>query len=122
MVVLSLKGSLDMAGIGTTTTTPTTEFRKRSKSRRIVFSERNYLTLRELGHTGDSFNDVISKLLLIYRAYHEQQQQQRLQQLVEGHQLHNKVEDEKEQELNNLPLYGHQNKYGNYGFSATPVF
>jgi hypothetical protein len=65
MVVLSLKGSLDMAGIGTTTTTtPTTEFRKRSKSRRIVISERNYLTLRELGHTGDSFNDVISKLLL----------------------------------------------------------
>jgi predicted CopG family antitoxin len=29
----------------------------------IVLDERNYLTLKRLGNAGDSFNDVISRLL-----------------------------------------------------------
>jgi predicted CopG family antitoxin len=29
----------------------------------ICISETNYRLLKELGHTGDSFNDVLSKLL-----------------------------------------------------------
>jgi predicted CopG family antitoxin len=50
--------------------------------KRIVISERNYLALKMLGYAGDSFNDVISKLLRIERSYqemkkqHEEQQQQ----------------------------------------------
>jgi predicted CopG family antitoxin len=31
--------------------------------RHITVDERNYLTLKRLGSAGDSFNDVISKLL-----------------------------------------------------------
>jgi predicted CopG family antitoxin len=31
--------------------------------RHITVDERNYLTLKRLGSTGDSFNDVISRLL-----------------------------------------------------------
>jgi len=34
-----------------------------SKSRHIVVSELNYENLKELGRKGDSFDDVISKLL-----------------------------------------------------------
>jgi hypothetical protein len=33
-----------------------------------------------LGYAGDSFNDVISKLLLIQRSYHKKQQQPQMQQ------------------------------------------
>jgi hypothetical protein len=33
-----------------------------------------------LGYAGDSFNDVISKLLRIQRSYQEKQQQQQMQQ------------------------------------------
>jgi hypothetical protein len=55
------------------------ERRKRSRLRRIVVSERNYFALKELGHAGDSFNDVISKLLRIQRNYQEKQQQQEQQ-------------------------------------------
>ena len=50
--------------------------------KRIVISERNYLALKMLGYAGDSFNDVISKMLRIERSYqemkkqHEEQQQQ----------------------------------------------
>jgi predicted CopG family antitoxin len=53
-----------------------------SRFKRIVISERNYLALKMLGYAGDSFNDVISKLLRIERSYqemkkqHEEQQQQ----------------------------------------------
>jgi len=47
------------------------ERRKRLKLKRIVVSERNYLALKMLGHAGDSFNDVISKLLRIERIYQE---------------------------------------------------
>jgi predicted CopG family antitoxin len=49
--------------------------RKRSRFKRIVISERNYLALKKLGYAGDSFNDVISKLLRIQRNYQENQQQ-----------------------------------------------
>lgn len=33
------------------------------KSRHIVVSELNYGKLKELGHKGDSFDDIIAKLL-----------------------------------------------------------
>jgi predicted CopG family antitoxin len=51
-----------------------------SKFKRIVISERNYLTLKSLGYAGDSFNDVISKLLRIERRYQEMKKQQQEQQ------------------------------------------
>ena len=47
--------------------------------KRIVVSERNYLALKMLGHAGDSFNDVISKLLRIERSYKEMKQQEEQQ-------------------------------------------
>ena len=68
--------------MATVVTTTAAERRKRSRLKRIVVSERNYLALKELGRAGDSFNDVISKLLRIERSYqemkkqHEEQQQQ----------------------------------------------
>ena len=37
-------------------------------------------SLMGLGHADDSFNDVISKLLLIQRSYQEKQQQPQMQQ------------------------------------------
>jgi hypothetical protein len=52
------------------------EGRKRSRFKRIVVSEHNYLALKMLGHAGDSFNDVISKLLRIERSYKEMKKQQ----------------------------------------------
>jgi predicted CopG family antitoxin len=52
----------------------------RSKLKRIVISERNYLALKRLGYAGDSFNDVISKLLRIERSYQEMKKQQEEQQ------------------------------------------
>jgi hypothetical protein len=64
-------------------TTTAAERRKGSRLKRIVISERNYLALKMLGYAGDSFNDVISKLLRIERSYqemkkkqHEEEQQQ----------------------------------------------
>lgn len=56
------------------------ERRKRLKLKRIVVSERNYLALKMLGHAGDSFNDVISKLLRIERSYEEMKKQQQEEQ------------------------------------------
>ena len=50
--------------------------RKRSRLKRIVISEHNYLALKRLGYAGDSFNDVISKLLRIERSYQEMKKQQ----------------------------------------------
>lgn len=47
------------------------ERRKRLKLKRIVISEHNYLALKKVGYAGDSFNDVISRLLQVYRAYKE---------------------------------------------------
>jgi predicted CopG family antitoxin len=55
------------------------ERRKRLKLKRIVVSERNYFALKTLGHAGDSFNDVISKLLRIERNYQEMKKQQEQQ-------------------------------------------
>jgi len=58
------------------------ERRKRLKLKRIVVSEHNYQALKKVGYAGDSFNDVVSRLLQVYRAYkekrelEEQQQQQ----------------------------------------------
>lgn len=43
--------------------TTSAERRKRLKLKRIVVSEQNYIALKKPRHTGDSFNDVISKLL-----------------------------------------------------------
>ncbi|MGH9975727.1 MAG: antitoxin VapB family protein [Nitrososphaeraceae archaeon] len=34
-----------------------------SKYKNICVSESNYKTLKEMGHAGDSFNDVLTKLL-----------------------------------------------------------
>ncbi len=59
-----------------TTTTVASERRKRLRLKRIVVSERNYIALKRLGHAGDSFNDVISKLLRIQRNYQEKQLQE----------------------------------------------
>lgn len=44
---------------------------KRTQLKRIVVSEHNYLALKKLGYAGDSFNDVISRLLRIERNYRE---------------------------------------------------
>ena len=56
------------------------ERRKKLKLKRIVISEHNYLALKMLGHAGDSFNDVISKLLRIERSHKEMKKQQEEQQ------------------------------------------
>ena len=52
------------------------ERRKRLKLKRIVVSEHNYLALKKVGYAGDSFNDVVSKLLRVYRAYQEEKKKQ----------------------------------------------
>jgi hypothetical protein len=52
------------------------ERRQRLKLKRIVISQHNYLALKKLGYAGDSFNDVISKLLRIERSYQEMKKQQ----------------------------------------------
>src|SRR5215216_2093861 len=54
--------------------------RRSSRFKRIVISERNYLALKKLGYAGDSFNDVISKLLRIEGIYQEMKKQQEEQQ------------------------------------------
>jgi hypothetical protein len=56
----------------------------RSKSRRIVISEHNYLSLREMGKTGDTFNDVIIRLLRTHRLYQEEKQRQLLEEEKAG--------------------------------------
>lgn len=56
------------------------ESRKRLKLKRIVISEHNYLALKKLGYAGDSFNDVVSRLLRVYRAYKEEKKQEEQQQ------------------------------------------
>ena len=56
------------------------ERRKRLKLKRIVVSEHNYLALKKVGYAGDSFNDVISKLLQAYRNYKEDKKKQEEQQ------------------------------------------
>ena len=61
------------------------ERRKRLKLKRIVISEHNYLALKKVGYAGDSFNDVVSKLLQVYRAYKENKKQQEEQQQQENY-------------------------------------
>jgi predicted CopG family antitoxin len=60
----------------TTTVLTASERRKRLKLKRIVISEHNYLALKKVGYAGDSFNDVVSKLLQVYRAYKEKKEQE----------------------------------------------
>lgn len=59
-----------------TTVLTASERRKRLRLKRIVISEHNYLALKRLGQVGDSFNDVVSKILQVYRAYQEKKKQQ----------------------------------------------
>jgi predicted CopG family antitoxin len=66
--------------MSTVTAVSSAERRKRLKLKRIVVSEHTYLALKRLGYAGDSFNDVISKLLRIYWSYQEKQQEQLQQQ------------------------------------------
>ena len=54
----------------------TAERRKRLKLKRIVVSEYNYQSLKKVGYAGDSFNDVVSRLLQVYRIYQEKKNQQ----------------------------------------------
>ena len=56
------------------------ERRKRLKFKRIVVSEHNYQALKKVGYAGDSFNDVVSRLLQVYRAYQEEKKKQEEQQ------------------------------------------
>jgi predicted CopG family antitoxin len=60
------------------------ERRKRLKLKRIVVSEQNYLALKKAGYAGDSFNDVVSRLLQVYRAYREKKQQEEQQKQQEN--------------------------------------
>jgi predicted CopG family antitoxin len=57
---------------------------KRSRFKRIVISQHNYLALKRLGYAGDSFNDVVSKLLRIEKIYQEMKKQQQEEQQQEG--------------------------------------
>jgi len=66
--------------VATITTTTASERRKRLKLKRIVISEHNYLVLKKVGYAGDSFNDVVSKLLRVYRIYQEKKQKEEQQQ------------------------------------------
>lgn len=66
------------------TTITASERRKRLKLKRIVISEHNYLALKRLGQAGDSFNNVVSRLLQVYRAYQEKQQEEEHQQRQEN--------------------------------------
>jgi predicted CopG family antitoxin len=54
--------------LATVVTTTASEKRKRSRLKRIVVSEQNYLALKRQGYAGDSFIDVISKLLRIEKS------------------------------------------------------
>lgn len=60
------------------------ERRKRLKLKRIVISEHNYLALKKVGYAGDSFNDVVSRLLQVYRTYEEKKRQEEKQQQQEN--------------------------------------
>jgi predicted CopG family antitoxin len=67
---------LDNQKVPTVATTATSssssaQRRKRLRLKRIVVSEHNYLALKRLGQAGDSFNDVISRLLQIDSSYQE---------------------------------------------------
>jgi len=62
------------------------ERRMRLKLKRIVvISEQDYVTLKKLGHAGDSFNYVTTKLLRIQKNHQEKQKQ--LQQQESGNNI-----------------------------------
>jgi predicted CopG family antitoxin len=67
--------------LATAVTTASAERRKRLRLQRIVISEHNYFALKRLGQAGDSFNNVVSRLLQVYRAYQEEKKQQEEQEL-----------------------------------------
>jgi predicted CopG family antitoxin len=60
----------------TTESSDITKKGRRAQLRRIVVSEHNYFALKKLGYAGDSFNDVISRLLLIEKNYREMKKKQ----------------------------------------------
>ena len=82
--MLAYNNYLENQIVSAVVTTASAERRKRLRLKRIVISERNYIALKTLGHAGDSFNDVISKLLRIERSYQEMKKQQELQQQQES--------------------------------------
>jgi|SRR5215204_107243 len=59
-----------------TESSESTRKRRRVRLRRIVVSEHNYFALKRLGYAGDSFNDVISKLLRMEKNYQEMKKKQ----------------------------------------------
>jgi predicted CopG family antitoxin len=69
--------------LATVAATASSVRRRRLKLKRIVVSEQNYAALKMLGYAGDSFNDVISKLLRIERSYQEMKKQQEEEQQQE---------------------------------------
>lgn len=73
---ITLAKLVTVATITESSPSSSAERRKRLRLRRIVVSEHNYLALKRLGHAGDSFNDVISKLLRIHSIYQAKRQQQ----------------------------------------------
>jgi predicted CopG family antitoxin len=66
--------------VAVVSTTAASERRKRLRLKRIVISEHNYLALKRLGQAGDSFNDVVSRLLQVYRIYQKKKKLQEKQQ------------------------------------------
>lgn len=66
--------------MATTESSESTRKRRRVRLRRIVVSEHNYFALKRLGYAGDSFNDVISKLLRMEKNYQELKKQEEEQQ------------------------------------------
>jgi len=67
-----------------TTILKASERRRRLRLKRIVISEHNYLALKKVGYAGDSFNDVVSRLLQVYRAYQEKNRQEEKQEQQEN--------------------------------------
>lgn len=59
--------------------TKASERRRAYGLKRIVVSQHNYEQLKRLGQAGDSFNDVITNLLLIQRNYQKEKEKKRQQ-------------------------------------------
>jgi predicted CopG family antitoxin len=88
----------------------TAERRRRLRLKRIVISEHNYLALKRLGYAGDSFNDVISRLLRIETSYQEMKKQQEEEQ--KQHQQENSDNKSSGPTFppNSSEMFAHQNK------------
>jgi predicted CopG family antitoxin len=76
LYMLACNNYFEKQNVETVITTSSSKTRRNLKLKRIVVSEHNYLALKRLGHAGDSFNDVISKLLRMYWNHQQKQQQQ----------------------------------------------